>query len=53
LARQNAEPGDKKPESKAACDNHSDREAVITTDGSAFQVMNLCEECVPPEWQDK
>lgn len=33
-----------------ACDNHPDRDAVMVTDGKAFQVLHLCAECVPPDW---
>jgi len=33
-----------------ACDNHPDREAVLVTDGTAFQVLHLCAYCVPPDW---
>lgn len=33
------------------CDNHRDRDAVLTTDGSKFQVMHLCRECIPAHWK--
>lgn len=33
-----------------ACDNHPDRDAVLVTDGKAFQVLHLCAACVPPGW---
>ena len=42
----------KKASSKktVACDNHPDREAVLVTDGKAFQELHLCAACVPPGW---
>lgn len=44
--------GAKKSSSKQtdACDNHPDRDAVLVTDGEAFQVLHLCAQCVPPGW---
>jgi hypothetical protein len=33
-----------------ACDNHPDRDAVMVTDGKAFQELHLCAACVPPGW---
>lgn len=33
-----------------ACDNHPDRDAVLVTDGKAFQELHLCEQCIPPGW---
>jgi hypothetical protein len=50
LTPQNAEPASKKAVKKVACDNHPDREAVRITDGSAYQVLHLCAQCVPADW---
>jgi hypothetical protein len=42
----------KKASSKksVACDNHPDRDAVMVTDGKAFQELHLCRACIPPGW---
>lgn len=35
-----------------ACDNHPDREAVLVTDGKAYQELHLCQQCIPPSWPE-
>jgi hypothetical protein len=47
---QTAEAPKKASKDAVACDNHPDRDAVMVTDGKAFQELHLCEACVPPEW---
>lgn len=37
-------------EKAVACDNHPDRDAVLVTDGKAFQELHLCAACVPKSW---
>lgn len=39
------------PEPKRFCDNHPDAEAVLVTDGTKFQVLRLCANCVPSKWR--
>lgn len=36
---------------KPKCDNHPDRNATLVTDGKSFQVLHLCEKCVPASWK--
>lgn len=39
------------PEPTVYCDNHPETKAVFRTDGTAFQVLNLCGPCVPKTWR--
>lgn len=41
----------KKASKPVMCDNHPDRNAVMVTDGKAFQELHLCADCVPPGWK--
>ena len=46
-----AEAPKKASSKKVACDNHPDRDAVMVTDGKAFQELHFCAVCIPPGWK--
>lgn len=50
MASQTVEEPKDSGDKAVACDNHPDRDAVMVTDGTAFQELHLCAECVPPGW---